>query len=53
MRPPRLCLLTLLTSVLIAGPFASTALAEQRIAVVDTQRAIMETEEGLRAQQTA
>jgi len=52
MRLPRLRLLTLLTSVLIAGSFASTALAEQRIAVVDTQRAIMETEEGLRAQAT-
>lgn len=33
-----------------AGTVASTALAEMKIAVVDTQRAVMETEDGLRAQ---
>jgi outer membrane protein len=32
--------------------FASPAAAESKIAVVDTQRAIMETEDGLRAQAT-
>jgi outer membrane protein len=34
----------------LAGTVASTALAEMKIAVVDTQRAVMETEDGLRAQ---
>lgn len=37
---------------LLALTLASTALAEMRIAVVDTQRAMMETEDGLRMQAT-
>jgi outer membrane protein len=41
---------TLLAGILLAAP--STALAEQKIAVVDTQRAVLETEEGIRAQAT-
>jgi outer membrane protein len=49
-RPVRLRLLT--TSILLMASFAFTAKAETKIAVVDTQRAIMETEEGLRAQAT-
>jgi outer membrane protein len=36
----------------ITGALASPALAEMKIAVVDTQRAVMETEDGLRAQAT-
>src|SRR3954466_2306308 len=43
----------LLSLLACALPFvASTAFAESKIAVVDTQRAIMETEDGLRAQAT-
>ncbi len=49
-RPVRLRLLT--TSILLMATCAFTARAETKIAVVDTQRAIMETEEGLRAQAT-
>jgi outer membrane protein len=41
---------TLLAGLLLAAP--SRALAEQKIAVVDTQRAVLETEEGMRAQAT-
>lgn len=37
---------------MITGALASPALAEMKIAVVDTQRAVMETEDGLRAQAT-
>ncbi len=39
-------------STLLLATCATTARAEIKIAVVDTQRAIMETEEGLRAQAT-
>jgi outer membrane protein len=53
MAPPR-TLLTLVPSLLaglmLVAP--ATAIAEQKIAVVDTQRAVMETEEGMRAQAT-
>jgi outer membrane protein len=43
----------LLSLLACALPFvASTAWADSKIAVVDTQRAIMETEDGLRAQAT-
>jgi len=41
---------TLLAGLLLAAP--TTAFAEQKIAVVDTQRAVLETEEGMRAQAT-
>src|SRR4249920_4182785 len=41
-----------LAACALAGTLASTALAEVKIAVVDTQRAVMETEDGLRAQAT-
>ncbi len=41
-----------LLATLSLGFFASTAAAAGKIAVVDTQRAIMETEDGLRAQAT-
>ncbi len=40
------------TSILLLATCATTARAETKIGVVDTQRAIMETEEGLRAQAT-
>jgi outer membrane protein len=40
----------LFAGLLLATP--SRALAEQKIAVVDTQRAVLETEEGMRAQAT-
>jgi outer membrane protein len=36
----------------LAGTLASAVHAEMKIAVVDTQRAVMETEDGLRAQAT-
>ncbi len=36
--------------LVLAGTSASVAHAEMKIAVVDTQRAVMETEDGLRAQ---
>ena len=36
----------------LAGTFSTLAHAEMKIAVVDTQRAVMETEDGLRAQAT-
>lgn len=36
----------------LCGTFATSALADMKIAVVDTQRAVMETEDGLRAQAT-
>jgi len=49
-RPIRFRLLT--ASILLMASFAYTAKAETKIAVVDTQRAIMETEEGMRAQAT-
>jgi outer membrane protein len=43
----------LLSALVLAVPLvASTAQAQSKIAVVDTQRAIMETEDGLRAQAT-
>jgi outer membrane protein len=47
--------LTVVVPALIAGLLSATpsrALAEQKIAVVDTQRAVLETEEGMRAQAT-
>jgi outer membrane protein len=40
----------LVVGLLLAAP--ATALAEQKIAVVDTQRAVLETEDGMRAQST-
>jgi Skp family chaperone for outer membrane proteins len=36
----------------LAGTLSSAAFAEMKIAVVDTQRAVMETEDGLRAAAT-
>lgn len=39
-----------LAACTLISTLASTALAEMKIAVVDTQRAVMETEDGLRAQ---
>lgn len=45
-------LLGLLSPALIALSLSGSALAEMRIAVVDTQRAMMETEDGLRMQAT-
>ena len=36
--------------VLVTSLFASTAYADTRVAVVDVQRAVMQTEDGLRAQ---
>jgi outer membrane protein len=39
-----------LAACALGATLASTALAEMKIAVVDTQRAVMETEDGLRAQ---
>jgi len=39
-----------LAACALGATVASTALAEMKIAVVDTQRAVMETEDGLRAQ---
>jgi len=42
----------LTTSILLIATCAFTAKAETKIGVVDTQRAIMETEDGLRAQAT-
>ncbi|HVW25934.1 MAG TPA: OmpH family outer membrane protein [Polyangiaceae bacterium] len=39
-----------LAACTLVSTLASTALAEMKIAVVDTQRAVMETEDGLRAQ---
>jgi outer membrane protein len=41
---------TLVAGLMLAAP--ATALGQQKIAVVDTQRAVMETEEGMRAQAT-
>lgn len=41
---------SLLAGLMLVAP--ATALAEQKIAVVDTQRAVMETEDGMRAQAT-
>ena len=46
---PRRLALLLATAVLWLAPAAS---AQMRVAVVDTQRAVMETEDGLRAQAT-
>jgi outer membrane protein len=45
-------LLVLAGGLVLQGAIASPALAEMKIAVVDTQRAVMETEDGLRAQAT-
>jgi outer membrane protein len=39
-----------LAACALGATLATTALAEMKIAVVDTQRAVMETEDGLRAQ---
>lgn len=50
LRPYRL--FARLAPSLLALTLGSTALAEMRIAVVDTQRAMMETEDGLRMQAT-
>ena len=41
---------SLLAGLMLVAP--ATAFAQQKIAVVDTQRAVMETEEGMRAQAT-
>lgn len=41
---------TLLAGLMLVAP--ATAFGQQKIAVVDTQRAVMETEEGMRAQAT-
>ena len=41
-----------LAACALGATLASTALADMKIAVVDTQRAVMETEDGLRAQAT-
>lgn len=41
---------SLLAGLMLVAP--ATAFAQQKIAVVDTQRAVMETEEGMRAQST-
>ena len=46
---PQLAALIATTLLLTAAPTAS---AQMRVAVVDTQRAVMETEDGLRAQAT-
>ena len=46
---PQLAALALAAFVLAVAPLAS---AQMRVAVVDTQRAVMETEDGLRAQAT-
>jgi outer membrane protein len=45
-------LLVSAAALALAGALAPSALAEMKIAVVDTQRAVMETEDGLRAQAT-
>jgi outer membrane protein len=45
-------LLVFAGGLVLPGAIASPALAEMKIAVVDTQRAVMETEDGLRAQAT-
>src|SRR5262252_3607016 len=39
-------------AIALAGTLSTLAHAEMKIAVVDTQRAVMETEDGLRAQAT-
>jgi outer membrane protein len=44
--------MAVLVATLAVGLFSSAAAAAGKIAVVDTQRAIMETEDGLRAQAT-
>ena len=41
-----------LAALASAASLASSAAAQTKVAVVDTQRAIMETEDGLRAQAT-
>jgi outer membrane protein len=46
---PQIAALAVLTLLLGISPMAS---AQMRVAVVDTQRAVMETEDGLRAQAT-
>ncbi len=46
---PQIAALAVATLLLTSAPLAS---AQMRVAVVDTQRAVMETEDGLRAQAT-
>lgn len=50
MNPNRNWITTSIAAALLA--FSVPALAEMKLAVVDTQRAVMETEDGLRAQAT-